>query len=62
VQWIPGELDSVFQIPLTVPASVETPGNALGNGVYRVPLGLRLQLPFSDEPPLVSNWVGIYVK
>lgn len=62
VEWIPGELDSVFQIPLVVPASVETSSWALGGGLYRVPLGLRLRLPLSDMPPIVSNQVGIYVK
>ena len=45
---IPGFLSSMFQILLEVPASAETIGQSVGNGVQLVPVGLQLELTDSE--------------
>ena len=62
VSSIPGYVSAMFQIPLVVPASVESRGQPDANGVYRVLVGLQRQLAVSSFIPTASNLVGVYVK
>jgi uncharacterized protein (TIGR03437 family) len=60
---IPGFVSAMFQIPISVPASLQSLGGVdVGNGVQRAPVGLLFSILASSVSPLASNFVGVYLK
>jgi uncharacterized protein (TIGR03437 family) len=63
VTTVPGYVSAMFQIRIRVPDGIQNLyGTALPNGVRRVQLGLRFQIPVSSFIPIATNVIGVYVK
>jgi uncharacterized protein (TIGR03437 family) len=63
VSSLPGFVSALLQVKVQVPDSVQSLGGTdVGNGVQRVPFGLRVSPPITSDIPIASNIIGVYVK